>query len=98
MNTTLTLHQLHPSFLSPPCSGEPLATLGRPHVIGWENYDQTELTMEPTPKTNELYCDPYGSKYIRGSEELQADTPSLSRESVHNEPRRVFNYPLQKIP
>ena len=58
-------------FLSAPCSGDPLAALGRPHVIGSGNYEQTELTMEPTPKTpNELYCDPYGSKYIRGSEEL----------------------------
>ena len=41
--------------------------------------------MEPTPKTNELYCDPYGSKYIRGSEELQQTRlPFQGRASTMN--------------
>ena len=25
----------------------------RPHGIGWENNEQTKLTMEPSPKTKE---------------------------------------------
>ena len=31
-----------------------LASLGKPHGIGWENSKQTKLTIEPSPKTKEL--------------------------------------------
>jgi len=77
MNTTHTPHQLHPSFLSAPCSGDPLAVLGSPHVIGWENSEQTELTMEPTRKQKNR--DPYGSKYIR-----ETPLPFQGRDSTMN--------------
>ena len=30
------------------------AALGIPHEIGWENNEQTKLTMERSPKTKEL--------------------------------------------
>ena len=31
-----------------------LAALGGPHGIGWENNEQTKLTMKPSPKAKEL--------------------------------------------
>ena len=86
MNRTHAPHQLHPSFLSAPCTGDPLAAFGRPHVIGWENYEQTELTMEPTPKTKELQ--PIGIPQIQSLEVLkscrQTRLPFQGRASTMN--------------
>ena len=33
--------------------GNPVA-LGKPHRCGWENDQQTKLTMEPSPKAKKL--------------------------------------------
>ena len=47
METTLGEEK---NYLSP---GD-LAALGGPHGIGWENNEQTKLTMKPSPKEKEL--------------------------------------------
>ena len=78
-----TPHQEFPGVSPPPPPGlvatsrnfkkGDLATLGRPCRIGWENNEQTKLTMVPSQKPKELrpMGDPWGTISIRGSEELQ---------------------------